>query len=114
VAPRVHLIGDSIAGSPGMPKSGHMANQQAKVCAAAVAALLADQPPVAQPIFANTCYSFVSDNEAAHVASVYRYSAEKRFMAPVKEATGVSDRPSVAEAIYAMAWAGNIMSDTMG
>ena len=114
VAPRVHLIGDSIAGSPGMPKSGHMANQQAKVCAAAVAALLADQPPVAQPIFANTCYSFVSDNEAAHVASVFRYSAEKRVMAAVKEATGVSERPSVAEAIYAMAWASTIMSDTMG
>lgn len=30
VAERVHVPGDSIAGAPGMPKSGHMANQEGK------------------------------------------------------------------------------------
>ena len=34
----IHVLGDSIAGAPGMPKSGHMANQEAKVCAGAIAA----------------------------------------------------------------------------
>ena len=28
----VHVLGDSIQGAPGMPKSGHMANQHGKTC----------------------------------------------------------------------------------
>ena len=32
----IHILGDSIQIAPLMPKSGHMANQQAKVCAAAI------------------------------------------------------------------------------
>ena len=113
VAAGVHVVGDAIAGSPGMPKSGHMANQEAKVCAAAVAALLAGKEPVAQPIIANTCYSFVSQSEVIHVAAVYRYDAESRAMKAVKEAGGLSERPNLTEAIYAMAWAGNILNDTV-
>ena len=46
--PNIHVIGDAaIAGA--MPKSAFAANAQAKVCAAAVAALLAgDAPPIAE------------------------------------------------------------------
>ena len=35
----VHILGDALQIAPAMPKSGHMANQHAKVCAAAVIAL---------------------------------------------------------------------------
>ncbi len=35
----VHVLGDAIQVAPLMPKSGHMANQHGKVCAAAVVAL---------------------------------------------------------------------------
>ena len=43
--PNIHVIGDAaIAGA--MPKSAFAANAQAKVCAAAVAALLAGAAPV--------------------------------------------------------------------
>ena len=52
---RVHVIGDAVAAK--LPKSAHIANQQAKVCAAAVIALLRDELPEQQPIFSNTCYS---------------------------------------------------------
>ncbi len=111
--PGVHVLGDSVAGAPGMPKSGHMANQHAKVCAGAIAALSQGQPVPDQPIIANTCYSFISHNEAIHVAAVYRYDAAKRLMVPAPGAGGLSDAPSAAEGIYAMGWATNIISDTL-
>jgi NADPH-dependent 2,4-dienoyl-CoA reductase/sulfur reductase-like enzyme len=114
VTPGVHVLGDSVAAAPGMPKSAHMANQQAKVCAAAVAALATGQPVPDQPIIANTCYSFVSQSEAIHVASVYRWDAVGRTMKAVPEAGGVSDRASASEGIYAIAWATNILDDSLG
>jgi sulfide dehydrogenase [flavocytochrome c] flavoprotein subunit len=114
VAKGVHVLGDSIAASPGMPKSGHMANQQAKVCAGAIAAQTLGMPVPNQPIIANTCYSFVSQNEVIHVAAVYRYDAEKKTMVPAQGAGGLSSAPNVTEGLYAMAWATNIMNDTLG
>jgi sulfide dehydrogenase [flavocytochrome c] flavoprotein subunit len=110
----VYVLGDSIAGSPGMPKSGHMANQQAKVCAGAIAAQALGVEVPQNPIIANTCYSFVSQTEVIHVASVYRYDAAKRIMVPAPGAGGLSQAPSVIEALYAMAWAANILNDTLG
>jgi sulfide dehydrogenase [flavocytochrome c] flavoprotein chain len=55
VHPGVHLLGDAILAGA-MPKSGFSANSQAKVCVAAIAALLRDQPPP-EPAVINTCYS---------------------------------------------------------
>ncbi len=110
----VHVIGDSIAAASGMPKSGHMANQQAKVCAGAIAAATLGLPVPDEPIIANTCYSFVSHSEAIHVASVHRYAREQRTMVAVKEAGGLSPAASTAEGLYAMAWATNIFNDTLG
>ena len=57
----VHVLGDSIQTAPLMPKSGHMANAQAKVAAAAIVAALADWPVDPAPMLTNTCYSFVDD-----------------------------------------------------
>ena len=44
----VHVLGDSIQVAPLMPKSGHMANSQAKVCAAAVLACTSFGPAFAR------------------------------------------------------------------
>lgn len=109
--PHVHVIGDAIRGAPGMPKSGHMANQEAKVAAAAIAQLMAGQTPDANPIIANTCYSFVSRREAIHVTGVFRYEPKDKVMVPVKEAGGTSEAPSAQEGFMAMAWFFNIMND---
>ncbi len=114
VAPGVHVIGDSIASAPGLPKSAHMANQQAKVCAAAIAALLAGKPVSDEPIVTNTCYSFVNEKEAIHVAGVYRYDADKRTMSAVPGAGGLSSAATSEEGFMALAWAFNILNDTLG
>ena len=70
--PGVHVIGDATAAAPGMPKSGFMANNHAKVASDSVIALLTGAPVNREPILTNTCYSFVSDKEAVHVASVHK------------------------------------------
>jgi hypothetical protein len=54
----IHVLGDSIQIAPGMPKSGHMANSQAKVAAAAIVAELGGAPVNPAPMLNNTCYSF--------------------------------------------------------
>lgn len=107
----VHVIGDAVAAR--LPKSGHMANAQAKVCAAAVVSLLHEQAPIAEPVFNNTCYSFIDDKQAVHVAAVYRYDAEKAEMMPMK-GSGVSKMPTVEEGRFATAWAHNIWHDVLG
>jgi sulfide dehydrogenase [flavocytochrome c] flavoprotein chain len=110
IVPNVHIIGDSV--SAALPKSAHMATSQARVCANAIVALLSDQAPDTLPVFANTCYSYVSDKMAMHVANVYRYDANKKMMVPA-EGGGVSDKPSELEGNYAQAWAKNIWSDVL-
>nr|MBP6853259.1 NAD(P)/FAD-dependent oxidoreductase [Rhodoferax sp.] len=49
-ARNIHVLGDAIQIAPAMPKSGHMANQHGKTCAAAVVALLTGGQPNAMPI----------------------------------------------------------------
>ena len=110
----VHVVGDAIAGSPGMAKSAHMANQEAKVCAAAVAAVLTGEAPSVNPIIANTCYSFVSQAAVIHVATVFKYNAATKRMVAVPGSGGLSSEASLAEGIFAMSWANNILNDTLG
>lgn len=110
----VHVIGDSIQVAPGMPKSGHMANQHAKVTAAAIVAELNDFPVNPQPVVTNTCYSFVNDRDVVHVASVHQYDAAEKTFLSVKGAGGLSPEPSSMEGIYAWGWAKNIWGDTVG
>ena len=112
-ARNVHILGDALQIAPGMPKSGHMANQHGKVAAAAIVSLLAGRAPNALPIYNNTCYSFVSDTDVVHVASVHRYDAEKQTMLAVPGSGGVSVAASELEGKYAMAWARNIWADTL-
>jgi NADPH-dependent 2,4-dienoyl-CoA reductase/sulfur reductase-like enzyme len=112
-APNIHILGDSLQIAPAMPKSGHMANQHGKVAAAAIVALLSGREPNQLPIYNNTCYSFVSDTDVIHVASVHRYEADQKTMVPVKGAGGVSTAASELEGKFAMVWARNIWADTL-
>ena len=109
----IHVLGDSIQIAPGMPKSGHMANQHAKVCAAAVVALLAGQAPNSTPVLTNTCYSFISDKDVVHVCSVHQYDKEKKTVLAVPGSGGVSPAMSEIEGRYAFSWAKNIWADTL-
>lgn len=111
--PNVHVLGDAIFPAPTMPKSGHMANQHAKLAAAAMLNLLAGQAPSQTPVVMNTCYSFVDAKNAMHVASVHQYDAATKAVQPVKGAGGVSTARSEMEGKAALSWANNIWADML-
>lgn len=110
--PGIHVIGDAcLAGK--MPKSGFAANSQAKVCAAAVAAMLQGKP-LGEASFINTCYSLISPDYGISVAAVYRVTDQG--IVDVEGAGGVSPVDAdiafrKREAEYAVGWYDSIMAD---
>ena len=109
----IHVLGDAIQPAELMPKSGHMANQHGKVCAAAVVALLTGGEVNPAPVIANTCYSYIDDKEVVHVASVHRYDPATKTMRVVAGSGGLSAAANVQETVYAEAWAKNIWADML-
>lgn len=111
----IHVIGDSSIASP-LPKSGYAANSEAKVCAAAVVALLkGDGTP--QPSYVNTCYSIIHPGEGISVAMVYAYKDGK--IIKVKGSGGLTPSKFDAkmrerEEQYAHSWFNNITADVFG
>jgi sulfide dehydrogenase [flavocytochrome c] flavoprotein subunit len=112
--PGVHVLGDATFPAALMPKSGHMANQHAKVAAAAIIQLLKGQPVNATPVVMNTCYSFVGARDVIHVASVHQYDAADKTFKTVPGSGGVSAAANQIEGRYALSWAQNIWSDMLG
>jgi sulfite dehydrogenase len=110
----VHVLGDATLSAPLMPKSGSMANQHAKICASAVVAMLNGRAPNPEPKIANTCYSYVSDDEAIHVASVHTWNDKEKTLTTVAGSGGVSSARNALEGAYAWAWAVNIWQDALG
>jgi NADH dehydrogenase FAD-containing subunit len=111
--PHVHVLGDATLPASAMPKSGHMAHDQAKVCAAAIVPLLNDRAPPAEPQMTSLCYSFLSPTEAVHLSAVHRYDAAQKTMVAVKGETNVSARRSEKEASEAWRWAQDIWADML-
>jgi NADPH-dependent 2,4-dienoyl-CoA reductase/sulfur reductase-like enzyme len=68
--PNIHVIGDAaIAGA--MPRSAAAATSQAKICAAAIAALLAGETP-APPTLTSICFSLLAPDYAISQRGTYR------------------------------------------
>jgi NADPH-dependent 2,4-dienoyl-CoA reductase/sulfur reductase-like enzyme len=115
LAPNIHVLGDAtIAG--GMPKSAFTANAQAKVCAAAVAALLAGEKPVS-PRLINTCYSVVGPDYGILVAGVYE--PVNGVLTEIKGSGGTSPLDATRatraqEARFAYGWFNAITGEVFG
>ena len=112
-APGVHVLGDATFSAPAMPKSGHMANQHAKVAAAAIIQLLKGEAVNTTPVVMNTCYSFVTARDVVHVASVHQYDAAEKTFKTVPGSGGVSAGANQLEGRYALSWADNIWADAL-
>ena len=76
--PGIHVIGD--ASSCGLPKAGHVANQEAKICADAIVRLLAGQQPDPAPVANSACYSPITAGTASWLTAVYQYDGANRKM----------------------------------
>jgi sulfite dehydrogenase len=112
-APGIHVLGDATFAAPLMPKSGHLANQHAKVAAAAIIQLLKGEPVNASPVVANTCYSYVTALEAVHISTVHQYDTAEKTFKVVPGSGGLSAAASELEGRIALAWADNIWGDTL-
>jgi NADPH-dependent 2,4-dienoyl-CoA reductase/sulfur reductase-like enzyme len=111
--PNIHVIGDAcIAGA--MPKSAFAANSQAKVCAAALARLLAgESAPV--PKLINTCYSLVAPDYGISVANTY--APKGNVIADVGGGVSPAKAPRStreAEATFANGWFKTITEEVFG
>jgi NADH dehydrogenase FAD-containing subunit len=107
------VLGDATFAAPLMPKSGHLANQHAKVAAAAIIQSLKGEPVNTTPVVANTCYSFVTPLEAVHITTVHQYDAQEKTFKVVPGSGGLSAAASALEGRIAAAWADNIWADTL-
>ncbi len=109
--PGVHVLGDATLSAPAMPKSASMANNHAKIAAAAIVEILSGRTPAPVQVL-NTCYSFVSQKEAVRVSSVHAWDEKDRTLKALPGG-GVSAARSEAEGSYAWSWARNIWADTL-
>ncbi len=88
VAPKLHVIGDSCATT--QPMAGQMANQQAKICADALARIFAGQEPDSAPVTNSACYSTITRSEAGWMTAVFQYDSASRVMKPAAASAAAS------------------------
>ena len=110
----VHILGDATLSAPLMPKSGNMANNHGKLAAAAIIELMNGRQPSQTPLITNICYSFVSDKEVIHVASVHTYDPKDKLLKVIPGSGGVSAQRTELEGVYGWGWAQNIWADMLG
>jgi sulfide dehydrogenase [flavocytochrome c] flavoprotein chain len=87
-APRVHVIGDSSATT--QPKAGHIANQEAKICADALIRAFNGGQPDPAPVTNSACYSTITMTQASWLTAVFQYDPGTRAMAAVANSSGAS------------------------
>ena len=106
----IHVIGDAcIAGD--MPKTGHAANAQAKICAAAIVSDIKgmDMPEM---VYSTSIYSLLAKKYAISQAFVYRLKNNKITTvsggdSPIK----ASKKVRLQESKYALGWYKSITAD---
>lgn len=113
--PDIHVIGDATIAAP-MPKSAFSANLQAKFCAMQIARQVAglDLEPT---VLANTCYSYISPDQAISITGVY--SNADGQLASIDGAGGLSpenadDSVRTVEAAQADTWFRTITQEAFG
>ena len=87
-ASKVHIIGDSSATT--QPKAGHIANQEAKVCADAISRILSGGSPDPAPVTNSACFSTITMTQASWLTAVFQYNPATLAMAPVAASSGAS------------------------
>lgn len=108
--PFVHVLGDSVASN--MPKSAHVSNNQAKICAAALVELFNGREPDPYPVIGSTSYSATSDHTSGPIAVVMRYDPDKGNYVR-QPGGGASLESDEINFEYNKAWFEHIWADTL-
>jgi sulfite dehydrogenase len=110
----IHVLGDAVFMGPDVPKTAQMANQQARVAAAAIVQLLQRKPVDAAPVLTDAGYSFVTARDAIHDETVLNYDGATGFYKAAPSPGGVAVVASELEGSHAQAWAKALWADTLG
>ena len=107
--PKIHVLGDAVGSAP-MPKSGHMANAQAKVLADGIPKLLAGQPVGQAPVTSSACYSPITMSTASWLTGVFQYDPATKAM----KVTSLAEAPGINSGNYSdmSKWFTGLMRDT--
>ncbi len=110
--PNVYVIGDSA--SSGQPKAGHIANQEAKLCADAITrALRGDLIPNPAPKTNSACYSPITADTASWLTVVYGYDAVNNRMVAVPGAGPIEAAAATQDNFNDMKkWFATLMADS--
>jgi sulfide dehydrogenase [flavocytochrome c] flavoprotein subunit len=100
--PGIHVLGDATFPAPLMPKSGHMANQHAKVAAAAIIQLLKGRAGERHAGGDEHLLQLRHRRDVIHVASVHQYDAAEKTFKTVPGSGGVSAAANQVEGRYAL------------
>jgi NADH dehydrogenase FAD-containing subunit len=109
-AGKVHIIGDSSATT--QPKAGHIANQEAKVCADALARIFAGGSPDPAPVTNSACFSTITTTQASWLHAMFQYDPVTATMQGVPAASGASVGWNKDSFEDMNKWFGALMADT--
>lgn len=109
VAPQVHVIGDASATT--QPKAGHIANQEAKVCADAIVRAVNGLALDPAPVTNSACFSTITMSQASWLTAVFQYDPASLSMVSVAEASGASNGWSSGHFKDMNTWFGALMAD---
>ena len=110
--PDIHILGDSQG--TGQPKSGHMANAQAKVCADAIIRAFNGAAPDPSPVTSSACYSPITSSKASWLTASYQYDAVSKTMKRVAASFAEASEPTSDGMQQMYHWADNIFADSFG
>jgi len=85
---KVHVLGDASATT--QPKAGHIANQEAKVCADALTRIFAGGSPDPAPVTNSACFSTITMKQASWLHSFFQYDPVTGAMKGVPAGSGAS------------------------
>lgn len=106
----IHVIGDASATT--QPKAGHIANQEAKVCADAIVRLMGGGTPDQAPVTNSACYSTITMSQASWLHALFQYDAATRTMTPVPAASAASASWNSEHFKDMGTWFNALMADT--
>jgi sulfide dehydrogenase [flavocytochrome c] flavoprotein chain len=110
--PRIHVLGDSQATA--QPKSGTMANAQAKICADAILREISGNQPDQKPMTTSACYSPITNRTASWLTASYQYDQVTRQMMRVEESFAEAESPNNENYTDMFRWANSLFADTFG
>lgn len=108
VYPEIHILGDSQG--TGQPKSGHMANSQAKVCADAIIRAFNGEEPDPAPTTSSACFSPITSTKASWLSASFRYNPTDGTM--TRYDLGEAHEPTSDGFQQMYQWADNIFADS--